>query len=146
VLLCGFAIALVNTIHDRCYVSSIPRLGLPGWNRLSVGLHLDNFRRFYEDSDSGQDYETCGLLTEISFGGSIGSGYESALDNTIFTYDGVRLPNAFNGVYTPRGKYSAYAVIGIEGQNVFEVNFETGMFKWKEGNVSINDRAWRVGG
>lgn len=49
-----------------------------------------------------------------------------------FTYDNARSPNAFKGVYGPRGKYDVYAAIGMEEQNEFEVNFGTDPFKWKE--------------
>lgn len=119
-----------------------PDWRLPGWNRLSVGLHLDDFRKFYEDPDGGRDYETRGLLKKISSGDSIGFGYEFASSSVFFTYNGVRLPNAFSGVYVPPGKHDVYAAIGVEGHNEFEVNFGTDVFRWKEGN----DWAWRVEG
>lgn len=33
-----------------------PPYRLPGWNRLSAALHLDDFRKFFEDPDGGRDY------------------------------------------------------------------------------------------
>lgn len=119
-----------------------PEWRLPGWNRLSVGLHLDDFRKFFEDPDGGRDYETHGLLNAISPGDSIGFGYEFASTSVFFTYNGVRLPNAFSGVYVPRANYDVYAAIGVEGKNDFDVNFGTDLFRWKEGN----EWAWRVEG
>ncbi|KAF9783538.1 hypothetical protein BJ322DRAFT_1071619 [Thelephora terrestris] len=119
-----------------------PEWRFPGWNRLSVGLHLDDFRKFFEDPEGGREYESHGLLNKISSGDSIGFGYEFASRSVFFTYNGARLPTAFSGVYVPREKYDVYAAIGVEGQNEFEVNFGTDVFRWKEGN----DWAWRVEG
>ncbi|KAF9648015.1 hypothetical protein BDM02DRAFT_3144903 [Thelephora ganbajun] len=119
-----------------------PDWRFPGWNRLSVGLHLDDFRKFYEDPDGGRNYETHGLLKKISSGDSIGFGYEFRSSSAFFTYNGARLPAAFSGIYIPRDKYDVYAAIGVEGHNEFEVNFGTDVFRWKEGN----DWAWRVEG
>ena len=82
------------------------------------------------------------MLTKISSGVTIGLGYKFTSGSVFFTYNGARLSNAFSGVYVPRGKYDVYAAIGVEGQNEFEVNFGTDMFRWKEGN----DWAWRVEG
>ena len=118
-----------------------PDWRFPGWNRLSAGLHSDDCRIFYEDPEGGRDYPG-GLLTEISRGDTIGFGYEFASSSVFFTYNGKRLPNAFGGVYLPRGKYDVYAAIGVEGENEFEVNFGTKPFVWKEGNGP----AWKVEG
>lgn len=38
--------------------------------------------------------------------------------------------------------YDVYAAVGVEGDNEFEVNFGTDVFRWKEGN----DQAWKVEG
>ena len=128
------------TIGTTCL--PYPDWRFPGWNRLSVGLHLDDLRKFYEDPDGGRDYETQGLLKKVSPGDSIGLGYDFASSSVFFTYNGVRLPNAFSGLYIPRDKYDVYAAIGVDGANEFEVNFGTDVFRWKEGN----DWTWRVEG
>ena len=119
-----------------------PDWRLPGWNRLSTGFHLDDFRKFFEDSSGGLDYKTPGLPEKISSGDSIGFGYEFVSNSIFFTYNGARLQNAFKGVYVPRDKYDVYAAIGVLGGTKFEVNFGTDTFEWQEGN----DWAWRVGG
>ena len=82
------------------------------------------------------------MLNAISPGDSVGFGYEFASSSVFFTYNGVRLPNAFSGVYVPRAKYDVYAAVGVEGKNEFDVNFGTDLFRWKEGN----EWAWRVEG
>ena len=130
----------VNAIGSACL--PYPYWRFPGWNRQSAGLHLDDFRKFFETPDGGRDYETGGLLNKISSGDSIGFGYEFESGSVFFTYNGVGLGNAFRGVYLPREKHDVYAAIGVEGDNDFEVNFGTDTFRWKEGN----DWAWRVEG
>lgn len=120
-----------------------PSWRFPGWNRLSAGLHLDDFRKFFEDPAGGKDYETRVLSqANISEGGSIGFGYEFASNSVFFTYNGKRLSNAFRGVYVPRENYDVYAAIGVEGDNDFEVNFGADPFEWKE----ANDWSWRIEG
>jgi Ran-binding protein 9/10 len=119
-----------------------PDWRFPGWNRLSAGLHLDDFRKFFEDSDGGRNYVSRRLLNKISSGDSVGFGYEFASGSVFFTYNGRRLPNAFTGVYVPRQKHDVYAAIGVEEDNDLEVNFGTEVFRWKEGN----DWAWKVEG
>lgn len=59
-----------------------------------------------------------------------------------FTHNGVRLPDAFTGVYLPRARHDVYAAIGVGGACEFEVNFGGDVFRWKEGN----EWAWRVEG
>jgi len=125
-----------------------PSWRLPGWNRLSAAWHLDDLRKFFEDSDGGRDYsiDTPGL-SRISPGDVIGCGYEFGtsviLTSTLFfTYNGRRLPNAFAGIYMPRVDHDMYAAIGFEGVNEVEVNFGSSDFQWKEGN----DVAWQVDG
>ncbi|KAI0357600.1 hypothetical protein OH77DRAFT_1451126 [Trametes cingulata] len=117
-----------------------PTWRFPGWNRLSAGLHLDDFRKFFEDPDGGRDYTP--LLTRLSPGDTIGFGYAFALGTVFFTHNGVRLPDAFTGVYLPRERHDVYAAIGVEGACSFEVNFGGDVFRWKEGN----EWAWRVEG
>ncbi|KAI0826949.1 hypothetical protein BC628DRAFT_1372757 [Trametes gibbosa] len=113
---------------------------LPGWNRLSAGLHLDDLRKFFEDPDGGRDYTP--LLTGVASGDTIGLGYSFALGTIFFTHNGARLPDAFTGVYLPRGAHDVYAAVGVEGACEFEVNFGGDVFRWKEGN----EWAWRVEG
>ncbi|CDO69865.1 hypothetical protein BN946_scf184884.g24 [Trametes cinnabarina] len=117
-----------------------PHWRLPGWNRLSAGLHLDDFRKFFEDPDGGRDYTP--LLTRLSPGDTIGFGYAFALGTVFFTRNGARLPDAFTGVYLPRPQHDVYAAIGVEGACELEVNFGGDVFRWKEGN----EWAWRVEG
>ncbi|KAF5326603.1 hypothetical protein D9611_000882 [Ephemerocybe angulata] len=118
-----------------------PEWRLPGWNRLSAGLHLDDLRKFFEDPDGGRDYAE-GLISSISPGDTIGCGYEFASGNLFYTYNGVRLPNAFSGLYIPRNQHDVFAAIGVEGECQFQVNFGGEVFRWKEGN----EWAWRVEG
>jgi Ran-binding protein 9/10 len=113
---------------------------MPGWNRLSAGLHLDDMRKFFEDPDGGRDYTP--ELSRISSGDVIGCGYQFATGVLFFTHNGHRLPNAFTGIYMPRVDYDVYAAIGLDGANEIDVNFGTSDFYWYDGN----DAAWRVGG
>ena len=59
-----------------------------------------------------------------------------------FTYNGMRLEDAFTGVYVPRIQFDVFAAIGVEGECEFDVNFGGDVFRWKEGN----EWAWRVEG
>ncbi|KAI0786168.1 hypothetical protein C8Q75DRAFT_772527 [Abortiporus biennis] len=117
-----------------------PDWRFPGWNRQSAGLHLDDMRKFFEDPEGGRDYSP--HLTRISPGDTVGCGYDFLRNCIFFTYNGMRLPDAFSGVYVPRTKYDVYAAIGVEGSCNFEVNFGGDVFRWKEGN----EWAWRVEG
>lgn len=119
-----------------------PDWRLPGWNRHSTGLHLNDFRKFLEDPTRGLDYKPNGLPNKISPGDSIGFGYEFATSSIFFTYNGTKLATAFVGVHVPRAKYDVYAAIGVQGRTEFEVNFGSDAFRWKEGN----DSAWKVEG
>lgn len=119
-----------------------PQWRLPGWNRLSAALHLDDLRKFFEDPDGGRDYVCDPPLTRIAPGDTVGFGYAFALGTVFFTHNGVRLPDAFTGVYLPRERHDVYAAIGVEGRCEFEVNFGGDVFRWKEGN----EWAWRVEG
>ena len=113
---------------------------MPGWNRLSAGLHLDDLRKFFEDPDGGRDYHTG--VSRIANGDVVGCGYEFLSGALFFTYNGTRLPDAFTGIYMPRRNHDVYAAIGVEGRNEIEVNFGSSLFAWKEGN----DFAWHVDG
>ena len=119
----------------------------PGRTRLSVGLHLDNCRKFYQEPGEGQEYETSGLLPAKGFTSEdknywIGFGYEFETNSVFYTYNGKRLPNAFTGVYAPLREYDVCAAIGVEGENEFEVNFGKVDFQWEVGN-QLN---WRIAG
>lgn len=128
----------VDHIGSAC--RPYPDWRFPGWNRSSVGLHLDDMRKFFEDPDGGMDYDP--ILTRFSCGDTIGFGYDFTASSVFYTYNGIRLPDAFGGVYVPRNQYDVYAAIGVEGACEFEVNFGAELFRWKEGN----EWAWRVEG
>lgn len=117
-----------------------PDWRLPGWNRLSAGLHLDDMRKFYDDPTGGRDYNP--VLSQFSAGDIIGCGYDFSSSSMFYTYNGVRLPDAFGGIYLPRSQFDVYAAIGVERDCELEVNFGGDVFKWKEGN----EWAWRVEG
>ncbi|TFK24895.1 endosome protein [Coprinopsis marcescibilis] len=119
-----------------------PAWRMPGWNRLSAGWHLDDLRKFFEDPDGGRDYVDQNLVSQVKPGDIIGCGYEFAIGALFYTYNGIRLPNAFSGIYLPRHQYDVFAAIGVEGACEFEVNFGGDMVRWKEGN----EWAWRVEG
>lgn len=117
-----------------------PQWRLPGWNRLSAGLHLDDCRKFFEDPAGGRDYAH--ELTSVSNNDTIGCGYEFATATLFFTHNGGRLPPAFTGIYLPRPNFDVFAAIGVSGDCELEVNFGGELFRWKEGN----EWAWRVEG
>lgn len=106
---------------------------------MSAGYHLDDFCKFFEDGGGGMDYTE---LDRINSGDIIGCGYEFQTGALFYTYNGVRLPTAFTGIYLPRQKQDVFAAIGVEGSCEFEVNFGGQLFRWKEGN----EWAWRVEG
>ena len=97
-------------------------------------------RKFFEDPDGGRDYSSA--LTRVSPGDTFGCGYDFTRNSVFFTYNGMRLPDAFVGVYVPRTKYDVYAAIGVEGSCEVDVNFGGELFRWKE----ANEWAWRVEG
>ncbi|KAH9851769.1 hypothetical protein C2E23DRAFT_223965 [Lenzites betulinus] len=111
---------------------------LPGWARLSTALHLDDLFKFY--ADEGREYTP--LLTHVVPGDTVGLGYSFGMGTVFFTHNGVRLPDAFTGVYLPHTAYDVYAAIGVRGACELEVNFGGDTFRWKEGN----EWAWRVEG
>ena len=97
-------------------------------------------RKFFEDPTGGRDYTS--ILQRIEPGDTVGCGYDFASSSIFFTYNGLRLPDAFGGIYIPRTRYDVYAAIGVEGECEFEVNFGGDLFRWKEGN----EWSWRVEG
>ncbi|TFK37681.1 hypothetical protein BDQ12DRAFT_152393 [Crucibulum laeve] len=118
---------------------------LPGWNRLSAGLHLDDFCKFFEDPDGGRDYDDHlqrNFRIHNGYPATIGCGYEFTTGALFYTLNGERLKNAFTGIYMPRHQYDVFAAIGVEGDCVFDVNFGAEPFKWKAGN----EWAWRAEG
>ncbi|KAF8966898.1 hypothetical protein BDZ97DRAFT_1805781 [Flammula alnicola] len=106
---------------------------LPGWNRMSAGFHLDDFRKFFEDADGGRDYTDA--INRINPGDTVGCGYEFQTGTIFYTYNGMRLPPAFTGIYLPRQAQDVFAAIGVEGYCDFQVNFGEG-----------NEWSWRVEG
>lgn len=123
-----------------------PAYRFPGWNRLSAGLHLDDFSKFFEDPNGGRPYD--GRLSHISPGDTVGCGYEFASGTLFYTLNGERLDAAFRGVYLPRAQYDVYAALGVggPGENHVLVNFggDDGeyLFKWKPGR----EWAWQIDG
>jgi len=107
---------------------------------MSAGFHLDDFRKFFEDPEGGRDYTDA--ISRIDSGDTIGCGYEFLNGVLFYTYNGLRLPPAFTGIYLPRQNQDVFAAIGVEGQCDFLVNFGGETFTWKEGN----EWAWRVEG
>lgn len=119
-----------------------PEFRLPGWNRLSAALHLDDLRKFCEDPDGGRDYALPPGIKHISPNDIIGCGYVFSSGAIFFTHNGRRLPDAFTGMFLPRAQYDVFAAIGVCGRNEVEVNFGRELFVWKEGN----DWAWKIEG
>ena len=116
-----------------------PEFRLPGWNRQSAALHLDDMRKFFEDGDGGRDYAT---HLKVHPGCVIGCGYDFFSGAIFFTYNGQRQPDAFPSVYMPRGTVDVYACLGVQGDCDFEVNFGTASFAWKE----AEEWKWRLDG
>ena len=52
-----------------------PAFRLPGWHRDSAGFHLDDLRKFFEDSEGGQDYQSLGI-SSVKSRDTVGFGYE----------------------------------------------------------------------
>ncbi|KAG5648778.1 hypothetical protein DXG03_000127 [Asterophora parasitica] len=124
-----------------------PNWRLPGWNRLSGGLHLDDMCKFFEDPDGGRDYNAMKHVT-VRPGDIVGCGYDFGRSSLFYTWNGQRTningveQDAFVGVYLPRAKHDVYAAIGVSGAVEVKVNFGGELFRWKEGN----EWAWRVEG
>lgn len=117
-----------------------PAFRFPGWHRDSAGFHLDDLRKFFENPDGGQDYQSH-EISSIKPLDTVGCGYEFSSGSLFYTYNGIRLPSAFIA-YVPRRNYDVFAAIGVTGECEFKVNFGADVFRWKEGN----EWAWRVEG
>ncbi|KAF9028529.1 hypothetical protein BDP27DRAFT_1327300 [Rhodocollybia butyracea] len=131
-----------------------PVFRLPGWNRESTGWHLDDLRKFFEDSDGGRDYTNHGRPLPLPFrpedpsqqyiptGSTVGCGYIFSTGSIFYTFNGLRLPDAFSGAHLPRHERDVFAAIGVSGQTKFDVNFGGEPFRWLPGNTW----PWRVEG
>ncbi|KAJ4474896.1 hypothetical protein J3R30DRAFT_3658833 [Lentinula aciculospora] len=131
-----------------------PTFRLPGWNRQSTAWHLDDLRKFFEDSDGGRDYTDNGKRLPlpwnpqnhseqyIPLGSTIGCGYIFKTGSIFFTFNGLRLPNAFNGAHLPRHEQDVFAAIGVSGKTKFDVNYGGEPFRWVPGNTW----QWRIEG
>ncbi|KAG7094305.1 hypothetical protein E1B28_007907 [Marasmius oreades] len=141
-----FEVKIVKMFPPQSYLAigtacqPYPNFRFPGWNRESAGLHLDDLRKFFEDPDGGRDYNV--PFDRIRGGDIIGCGYEYATSSLFYTWNGMRLENAFHGIYLPRNQYDVFAAIGVHGGVHFEVNYGGDVFKWKEGN----EWQWKVDG
>ncbi|KAG6845421.1 hypothetical protein H0H87_009328 [Tephrocybe sp. NHM501043] len=129
----GGVIALGTACHPY------PQYRLPGWNRDSAGLHLDDMRKFFEDSHGGRDYLT---NHKMQAGDVFGCGFEFGFGRLFFTYNGEKLPPAFEGLYMPHKKWDVHAAVGVSGAVKLEINFGGGVFRWPEGNKG----SWRAEG
>ncbi|KIK57085.1 hypothetical protein GYMLUDRAFT_46706 [Collybiopsis luxurians FD-317 M1] len=142
------------TVGTAC--KPYPTFRHPGWNRQSTGWHLDDLRKFFEDSDGGRDYTDNGHPLPLPWkssrtghktqfipnGSTIGCGYIFQSGSIFYTYNGLRLPNAFEGVHLPRGELDVFAAVGVCGKTRFDVNFGGETFRWVDGNTW----EWRVEG
>ncbi|KAG6910761.1 hypothetical protein DXG01_007648 [Tephrocybe rancida] len=119
-----------------------PEYRLPGWNRMSAGLHLDDMRKFFEDPCGGRDYLPPNTYIKVGPNDTVGCGYEFQTGALFFTYNDQRLPNAFSGIYLPRMQQDVYAAVGVSGGVNIKVNFGGEYFRWAEGN----EWSWKVEG
>lgn len=99
-------------------------------------------RKFFEDASGGQDYDSRLSDRRGQPGDIFGFGYEFNTGRIFFTYNGLQLEDAFKGTFLPRHNYDVFAAIGVEGENIFSVNFGGDLFKWAAGN----EWQWRVEG
>ena len=119
-----------------------PGWRFPGWHRLSVGLHLDDFMIYSGDPSRSEPCEQNSPSSlKIRTGDTIGFGYKFESKGAFFTHKGKILRELSTEYHYPREKHDLYATIGMLGANDFEVNFGTRHFEWKEGN----NQAWKVG-
>lgn len=147
-------ISMSDTIALGTACKPYPPWRLPGWNRLSAGLHLDDGHTFYADPDGGvQPPKSSPLYSLIPVGAGkpdegrvrgkvFGCGIDLRTTGVFFTVDGMRLADSFMGLY-PRGEeeVDVYAAVGISGEVAFEVNFGGEPFVWEVANSG----GWGVG-
>jgi hypothetical protein len=151
----SFAILLIVLPGTAC--KPYPGWRFPGWNRLSVGLHLDDYRTFHANDEGGEDIDETNRYHFPSKGvrpkatDTFGCGIDFASRGVFFTYNGTRIqPDAYSGVYpssisnyiakSEDGLYDVFAAIGVQGETELEVNFGAKEFSWKEGNQA----QWRI--
>ncbi|KAG9316011.1 hypothetical protein JVU11DRAFT_3672 [Chiua virens] len=146
--LCGVPSCLIKLSMIGTVSRPYPHFRLPGWHRSSAALHLDDMRKFYENPDGGQEsgyWEAIGGRSP-AVGDTIGCGYEFGTGGTLFfTFNGQRfVPDAFKGLYLG-DKHDVYAAIGVDGENMFTVNFGGDFFKWAPGQrvgLEIRQSCW----
>ena len=125
-----------------------PQYRLPGWNRLSAALHLDDFQKFASDPNGGRHYDSMFDDRTIRPGDVIGCGYEFSTGTLFYTFNGVRLSDAFRYLFWPRENHDVFAAIGVSGEGANEaiVNFggdvDKHLFRWMPGR----EWDWQVQG
>ena len=103
---------------------------------------MDDFRKFFEDPDGGRDYipeSSDSPVTSIQPGDTIGLGFVFSSGVLFYTYNGIRLPDAFTGIYLPRQNQDVFAAVGVEGECDFEINFGADVFRWKEAMSGLGE-------
>lgn len=101
-------------------------------------------QKFFEDPLGGRPYSSSLTSSTFGAGDTIGCGYVFATGTVFFTHNGVRLEDAFRGVFLPRTKQDVFAAIGVGGprKNRVRTNFGGQLLMWKPGR----EWAWRVDG
>ncbi|KAF7980674.1 hypothetical protein HWV62_37103 [Athelia sp. TMB] len=163
-----FEIRNIDCMEDAIAIGTAckpyPHWRFPGWNRLSVGLHLDDGHTFYQNPDGGVPPSARSPLQalipadprhlnkERLKGMVFGCGIDLRTTGVFFTVNGEKLPDAYRGVY-PRGVRGVaeadgagdvYAAVGVSGKANFEINFGgpgDAKFLWQP----ANEGDWEVG-
>ncbi|KAF7985955.1 hypothetical protein HWV62_43904 [Athelia sp. TMB] len=163
-----FEIRNIDCMEDAIAIGTAckpyPHWRFPGWNRLSVGLHLDDGHTFYQNPDGGVPPSVRSPLQalipadprhlnkERLKGMVFGCGIDLHTTGVFFTVNGEKLPDAYRGVY-PRGvrgvaeadgASDVYAAVGVSGKANFEINFGgpgDAKFAWQP----ANEGGWEVG-
>ena len=101
-------------------------------------------QKFFEDPCGGRPYSASFTPSSFKLGDTIGCGYIFSTGTVFFTHNGVRLEDAFRGVFIPRTAHDVHAAIGVggPGSNRVRVNFGGQPMRWKPGR----EWAWLVNG